>query len=116
VTIDACVLLTHLPVLQWRFYSISSSPDTHPGQIHLTVAVVEYRTQGGKGPLHQGTCSNFLKNVSPGDNVECFVRSASSFHMPSDPVVPIIMVGPGTGIAPFRSFWHQRHYDTNNRN
>ncbi|CAL4076770.1 unnamed protein product, partial [Meganyctiphanes norvegica] len=116
VSIDACVLLINLPLLQPRFYSISSSLDMHPGQIHLTVDVVEYRTQGGKGPLHQGTCSNFLKYVRPGDTVECFVRCASSFHMPSDIRVPIIMVGLGTGVAPFRSFWHQRYYDVTNRN
>ncbi|CAL4142070.1 unnamed protein product, partial [Meganyctiphanes norvegica] len=116
VKIDASVLLTHLPVLQWRFYSISSSPDTHPGQIHLTVAVVEYKTQGRKGPTHHGTCSNFLKHVSAGENINLFVRSASNFHMPADPGVPIIMVGPGTGVAPFRGFWEQRSYDIDNKN
>ncbi|CAL4122953.1 unnamed protein product, partial [Meganyctiphanes norvegica] len=116
VKIDACVLLTHLPVLQWSFYSISSSPDTHPGQIHLTVAAVEYKTQGRKGPTHQETCSNFLTHVSAGDNINLFVRSASNFHMPSDPGVPIIMVGPGIGVAPFRGFWQQRSYDIVNKN
>ncbi|CAL4069875.1 unnamed protein product, partial [Meganyctiphanes norvegica] len=65
---------------------------------------------------HQGTCSFFLKNVSVGDTVECFVRCASSFLMPSDPRDPIIMVGLGTGVAPFRSFWHHRYYGINNRN
>ncbi|KAK7079598.1 Nitric oxide synthase, brain, partial [Halocaridina rubra] len=112
VSVDAGLLVTHLPFLGPRFYSISSSPDAHPDEIHVTVAVVQYRTEHGRGPVHFGVCSNFLKEVSPGDHVELFVRSAPSFHLPKDPTVPIILVGPGTGIAPFRGFWHHRHHMT----
>ncbi|XP_069181388.1 nitric oxide synthase-like protein isoform X2 [Procambarus clarkii] len=110
VILDAGLLLTQLPSIGARFYSISSSPDAHPEQIHVTVAVVQYKTENGRGPLHYGVCSNFLKEVNPGDHIELFVRSATSFHMPQDPSVPVILVGPGTGVAPFRGFWHHRHH------
>nr|ACZ60615.1 nitric oxide synthase [Panulirus argus] len=110
VSLDAGLLLTHLPLLGPRFYSISSSPEAHLGEIHVTVAVVRYHTENGRGPLHYGVCSNFLKEVSPGDHVQLFVRSAPSFHMPRDPSVPVILVGPGTGVAPFRGFWHHRQH------
>lgn len=110
VELDAGLMLTQLPLLGPRFYSISSSPDAHPGEIHITVAVVQYYTHTGRGPLHYGVCSNFLKEVPPGGHVELFARSATSFHMPQDPTVPVILVGPGTGVAPFRGFWHHRHH------
>ncbi|XP_042218772.1 nitric oxide synthase-like protein isoform X3 [Homarus americanus] len=110
VVVDAGLMLTQLPLMGPRFYSISSSPDAHPEEIHVTVAVVQYNTQSGLGPLHFGVCSNFLKEVSPGDTVQLFVRRASSFHMPQDPSLPVILVGPGTGVAPFRGFWHHRNY------
>ena len=71
---DARVLLTMLPILQPRFYSVSSSLSAHPDEIHLTVAVVTYRTRGGDGPEHYGVCSNYLNNVSEGALVPCFVR------------------------------------------
>ncbi|XP_072754682.1 nitric oxide synthase, salivary gland-like [Anoplolepis gracilipes] len=104
----APLLLLHLTPLQPRFYSISSSPSVHQGQVHLTVAVVQYRTQDGSGPVHFGVCSNYLNEVSEGELLYVFSRSAPGFHMPSDNKVPMILVGPGTGIAPFRSFWHHR--------
>ncbi|KAF2346526.1 Oxidoreductase FAD/NAD(P)-binding [Trinorchestia longiramus] len=62
----------------------------------------------GDGPEHFGVCSNYLKDLQPGDTVECFVRNTSSFHLPEDTTSPIILVGPGTGIAPFRGFWQHR--------
>ncbi|XP_065334274.1 nitric oxide synthase-like protein isoform X2 [Cloeon dipterum] len=105
---DAAVLASQLSPLQPRFYSISSSPRVHPGAIHITVAVVSYKAQGGGGPMHYGVCSNYLKDCSPGELLHVFVRSAPGFHMPEDPMRPIIMVGPGTGIAPFRGFWEHR--------
>ncbi|KAG8182789.1 hypothetical protein JTE90_018662 [Oedothorax gibbosus] len=104
-------LLTHLNPLQPRFYSISSAPDFHPGHIHLTVAVVVYKTQNNID--HYGVCSNYLASLSIGSEIACFVRSAPNFRLPESPHVPLIMIGPGTGIAPFRSFWHQRHIDMN---
>nr|XP_020655911.1 nitric oxide synthase, endothelial isoform X1 [Pogona vitticeps] len=111
VPLPASLLLTQLPLLQARYYSMSSSPDAHPGQIHLTVAVLNYHSQDGKGPLHHGVCSSWLAGLAPGEMVPAFIRSAPSFHLPQDPTAPCILVGPGTGIAPFRSFWQQRLHD-----
>nr|AJA40861.1 nitric oxide synthase egg isoform [Philanthus triangulum] len=104
----APLLLLHLTPLQPRFYSISSSPDVHQGQIHLTVAIVQYKTQGGFGPVHYGVCSNYLREISDGESLYVFVRSAPNFYMPVEIKAPMILVGPGTGIAPFRGFWHHR--------
>ncbi|XP_061672354.1 nitric oxide synthase, brain isoform X3 [Syngnathoides biaculeatus] len=111
VQIPSTLLLTQLPLLQPRYYSISSSPDVHPGEIHLTVAVVSYRAKDGEGPVHHGVCSSWLNRIEKGDAVPCFVRSAPLFRLPKDQQAPCILVGPGTGIAPFRSFWQQRMFD-----
>ncbi|CAL1615736.1 unnamed protein product [Knipowitschia caucasica] len=111
IQMPSTLLLTQLPLLQPRYYSISSSPDLHPGEIHLTVAVVSYRAKDGKGPVHHGVCSSWLNRIQKGEMVPCFVRGAPSFHLPKDNHAPCILVGPGTGIAPFRSFWQKRLYD-----
>ncbi|TNN35933.1 Nitric oxide synthase, brain [Liparis tanakae] len=111
VQMPSTLLLTQLPLLQPRYYSISSSPDLHPGEIHLTVAVVSYQARGGAGPVHHGVCSSWLNRIEDGEMVPCFVRGAASFRLPKDKQAPCILVGPGTGIAPFRSFWQQRLYD-----
>ncbi|XP_076367440.1 nitric oxide synthase [Tachypleus tridentatus] len=104
-------LMTQLPFLQPRFYSISSSPNYYPGEIHITAAVIKYRTQCGTGSWHYGVCSTYLAALSKGEEIVCFIRSAPYFHLPDDIRLPIVMVGPGTGIAPFRSFWQQRLFD-----
>lgn len=104
----AALLCAQLTPLQPRFYSISSSPLVHRDQVHLTVAVVTYRTKGGEGPEHFGVCSTYLQHAPVEENVYLFVRSAPNFHLPTDISRPIIMVGPGTGVAPFRGFWHHR--------
>ncbi|XP_013866594.1 nitric oxide synthase 1 [Austrofundulus limnaeus] len=111
IQMPSTLLLTQLPLLQARYYSISSSPDLYPGEIHLTVAVVSYCTRGGGGPIHHGVCSSWLNRIEKGEMVPCFVRSAPSFQLPKDNKAPCILVGPGTGIAPFRSFWQQRLFD-----
>uniref|UniRef100_A0A8C4L9K5 Nitric oxide synthase n=1 Tax=Equus asinus asinus TaxID=83772 RepID=A0A8C4L9K5_EQUAS len=111
VALPAALLLTQLPLLQPRYYSVSSAPSTHPGEIHLTVAVLAYRTQDGLGPLHYGVCSTWLSQLKAGDLVPCFIRGAPSFRLPPDPSLPCILVGPGTGIAPFRGFWQERLHD-----
>ncbi|KAE8744679.1 hypothetical protein FOCC_FOCC008682 [Frankliniella occidentalis] len=98
----AALLCAQLTPLQPRFYSISSSPLVHRDQVHLTVAVVTYRTKGGEGPEHFGVCSTYLQHAPVEENV------APNFHLPTDISRPIIMVGPGTGVAPFRGFWHHR--------
>ncbi|XP_073533292.1 nitric oxide synthase 3 isoform X1 [Phyllobates terribilis] len=115
ICVPSSLLLTQLPLLQQRYYSISSSMEVYPDQIHLTVAVVLYHTQENKGPLHYGVCSTWLDQLTPGAPVPCFVRGAPSFHLPSDITAPCILVGPGTGIAPFRGFWQQRLYDFENK-
>uniref|UniRef100_A0A673J5Q6 Nitric oxide synthase n=1 Tax=Sinocyclocheilus rhinocerous TaxID=307959 RepID=A0A673J5Q6_9TELE len=109
--ISAAFLLSQLPLVKPRLYSISSSPDLHPQELHLTVAVVSYHTQEGKGPLHFGLCSTWLNTIKEGDMVPCFVHSSDGFHLPSDPSAPCILVGVGSGIAPFRSFWQQQFHD-----
>ncbi|RXN25944.1 nitric oxide inducible-like protein [Labeo rohita] len=109
--LSAAFLLSQLPLLKPRLYSVSSSPDLHPQELHLTVAVVSYYTQEGKGPLHFGLCSTWLNTIKEGDMVPCFVHSSDGFHLPSDPSAPCILVGAGSGIAPFRSFWQQQFHD-----
>uniref|UniRef100_A0A646QEM1 Nitric oxide synthase n=1 Tax=Hemiscolopendra marginata TaxID=943146 RepID=A0A646QEM1_9MYRI len=108
---DASLLLMHLPLLQVRYYSISSSPHATPGEIHVTVGVVKYQTQDGKGSTHYGVCSNYLNNISEQDSVYGFVRKANSFHLPKNKMAPVILIGAGTGIAPFRSFWEERKHE-----
>lgn len=92
--------------LQPRLYSISSALEKHPGEVHLTVGVVRYESQG---KWFHGVASNFLGVRSmPGDGVRVFIQPAHRFQLPADPQTPIIMVGPGTGIAPFRAFLEYR--------
>ena len=101
------LLFTQLPPLQSRFYSISSSPlMSSSTRVDLTVAVVRYVTPSGVE--HFGVCSNYLNQIPTGHSVYAFIRSAPNFRLPDDKSVPIIMVGPGSGIAPFRGFWQHR--------
>jgi len=110
VEMDAALLVSQLPLLQPRFYSISSSPLVDPDQIDITAAVISFKTQGGKGPMHFGVCSNYLAQLQVNAPVQCFFRSAPNFHLPIEQDRPVIMVGPGTGVAPFRSFWRHKHH------
>jgi sulfite reductase (NADPH) flavoprotein alpha-component len=89
-----------------RLYSISSSPKAHPDHVHLTVASVRYDARG-RG--RAGVCSTFLADrVSPDEPLPIFVQAAHGFRLPSDPTLPAVMIGPGTGIAPFRAFLQDR--------
>lgn len=89
-----------------RLYSIASSIKAHPGEVHLTVGVVRYNTNGRE---RKGVCSSYLADlISEGDSVRVFVSPNKHFKLPSDPDAPLIMVGPGTGIAPFRAFIEER--------
>ncbi len=91
-----------LEPLQPRLYSISSSHNATPGKLSLTVDCVRY-VIGKRKRL--GLASTFLaERVKPGDQVAVYVQRADGFALPKDPKVPIIMIGPGTGIAPFRAF------------
>ncbi|XP_071945021.1 nitric oxide synthase 1-like isoform X2 [Antedon mediterranea] len=117
VEIPASLLIAELPMLKPRYYSISSSPRMFPGEIHLTVAVVIYTTREGQGVEHNGVCSTWLSTRKQGDEVAAYTKSASTFHIPSNPSTPVVMIGPGTGIAPFRGFWQDRvHYLTDKQN
>ena len=96
-----------LEPLQPRLYSISSSHNATPGRLSLTVDAVRY-VIGKRKRL--GLASTFLaERINPGDRLGVYVQKAHGFGLPADPATPVIMVGPGTGVAPFRSFlWHRR--------
>jgi sulfite reductase alpha subunit-like flavoprotein len=97
---DALVRLTP------RQYSISSSPLVSPHEIHLTVSVVRYR--GPDGTARGGVCSTFLADRAASSPVPTFLQRTPHFRPPEDSSTPIVMVGPGTGIAPFRGFLQER--------
>ncbi|RYF33512.1 MAG: cytochrome P450, partial [Comamonadaceae bacterium] len=101
--------LEMLSPLSPRYYSISSSPKVDKGRASVTVGVVREAARSGRGTF-EGVCSNFLARAEPGDTVHGFVRAttAEGFGLPEDPQKPIIMVGPGTGLAPFRGFLQDR--------
>jgi sulfite reductase (NADPH) flavoprotein alpha-component len=95
-----------LEPLQPRLYSIASSLRSSPGQVALTVDAVRYDLNRRR---RLGVASTFLaERVSPQDRVKAYVQKAENFGLPADPSIPIIMIGPGTGIAPFRAFLHER--------
>jgi sulfite reductase (NADPH) flavoprotein alpha-component len=100
-------IVATLGSLQPRLYSISSSPKAHPGQVHLTMGVVRYVNKSGT--KCNGVASTYLADrVRPGQKVRVFVHASPRFRLPADGDVPIIMVGPGTGVAPFRAFLEER--------
>lgn len=92
--------------LQPRLYSISSSPLTDPHLVSLTVSVVRYENLAGRP--RQGVCSPFLADAGPGTEVPVHVQRSPHFRPPADPATPMVMVGPGTGIAPFVGFLEER--------
>jgi sulfite reductase (NADPH) flavoprotein alpha-component len=103
---DPEAFIEALDPLQPRLYSISSSLKTSPDRVALTVDTVRYRI-GKRDRL--GVASTFLADrVAPGTQVKAYVQKAHGFALPEDPSTPIIMVGPGTGVAPFRAFLHER--------
>jgi cytochrome P450/NADPH-cytochrome P450 reductase len=109
----ACELPFHaylemLSLLASRYYSISSSPSGDAARCSVTVGVVEAPASSGRG-VYKGICSNYLASRRTGDTVHATVRETKAgFRLPDDPTVPIIMIGPGTGLAPFRGFLQER--------
>ncbi|MDO9154242.1 MAG: assimilatory sulfite reductase (NADPH) flavoprotein subunit [Paludibacter sp.] len=109
--IDAGTLIKILRPLTPRYYSISSSPKAFPGEIHLTVGVVKYHSAGRD---KRGTCSTFLSEIAVEDEkVLVFIESNPDFRLPEYEQTPIIMVGAGTGIAPYRAFVQHREMSDN---
>ena len=106
IRIDPEAFIESLDALQPRLYSISSSPTAHGSVLSLTVDAVHYQVGDRK---RLGVCSTWLGGrVQPGDTIRVYVQKAHDFALPSDSAKPIIMIGPGTGIAPFRAFLHER--------
>lgn len=100
-----------LPRLQARYYSISSSPKEHPTCISITAVVVKYETKTGR--TAKGVATNWLATMKPDNGtkytVPIYVRK-SQFRLPFKTNMPVIMIGPGTGLAPFRGFLQERHF------
>lgn len=88
-----------------RLYSIASSLKSYPEEAHLTVGLLQYELYG---KLRQGVASSYLASRNEDDKLDVFVEPNPNFKLPNDPNAPIIMVGPGTGIAPFRAFMQER--------
>src|SRR4029078_1534067 len=109
----ACELPFHaylemLSLLAPRYYSISSAPSVEASRCSVTVAVVEGPAASGRG-IYKGICSNYLAGRRAGEPIHATVRETKAgFRLPDDPTAPIIMIGPGTGLAPFRGFLQER--------
>ncbi|MFF7586401.1 molybdopterin-dependent oxidoreductase [Kitasatospora purpeofusca] len=95
-----------LKPLQPRLYSVSSSPLVHPDEVRVTVSVV--RHPNGAGRIRKGVCSSYLADRAADGPVPVFVRPTAHFRPPADPATPMIMIGAGTGIAPFIGFLEDR--------
>ena len=119
VDVSLTHIVEHLPRLQPRFYSISSSPRAHKQQVHITAALVEYEKEGQeKGRVYTGMVTGWLqrfmqrKDGGVGQKLRLYLRK-SPFKLPrTNPktllATPVILIGPGTGLAPFRGFLHER--------
>jgi len=94
-----------LTKLQPRLYSVASSLKAYPDQVHFIVDVVRYESHGR---LRKGVCSSFLAERADNVPVPVYPSVAKHFHLPEGPEIPIIMVGPGTGVAPFRAYLQER--------
>ena len=111
VKITAENLVRILRPLQPRSYSISSSPKAFPGELHLTVGEVNYESNGRR---KRGACSTFLSKVDiENGQVPIFIESNQNFRLPKDASTPIVMIGAGTGIAPYRAFVQHRELSEN---
>ncbi len=104
--VSAAEFAASLRTLMPRSYSIASSPLANPDEVHLTIASVNYQAFGTE---HWGAASTMLADrIAEGDKVSVFVEPNPRFRLPTDGQTPVIMIGPGTGVAPFRAFVEQR--------
>jgi sulfite reductase (NADPH) flavoprotein alpha-component len=103
---DPEAFIEALDPLQPRLYSIASSPRSATGRVALTIDAVRYTL--GKRPRVGVASTFFAERIDPGTKLKAYVQKAHAFGLPADPAIPIIMIGPGTGIAPFRAFLHDR--------
>lgn len=103
VPLTAQALVEVLKRLTPRLYSIASSPAGNPDEVHVTVGVVRYQAFERE---HLGSASNYL--ADPGDTVPVYIAPNPRFRLPADPAAPVIMIGAGTGVAPFRAFVEER--------
>ncbi len=102
------LLLSARPALKPRYYSISSSPLVLGSNCSITVGVKEYSTSDNK--VRMGVCSHYLAGLQPSDSLYCFVKDTMShFRLPDDPQQDVILIGPGTGLAPLRGFLQERN-------
>jgi cytochrome P450 / NADPH-cytochrome P450 reductase len=102
------IYLEMLPLLAPRYYSISSSPNAAPGRCAITVGIVEGAARSGTG-TYKGVCSSHLVDCGAGSTIHASIKETKAgFRLPDDPEKPVIMIGPGTGLAPFRAFLQER--------
>ncbi|WP_336214920.1 bifunctional cytochrome P450/NADPH--P450 reductase [Nonomuraea sp. LPB2021202275-12-8] len=114
VELPLAVFLDMMGPIRPRFYSISSSPLASPRQVRLTVGLVEGPALSGNG-AYRGLCSQYLGRLKPGDVFYGYVRVPSPpFAPPAEPATPLILIGPGTGIAPLRGFLEERAWQREN--
>ncbi|CEH31346.1 CysJ2 [Aneurinibacillus migulanus] len=104
--VSAQAFISILRKMPARLYSIASSLSANPDEVHLTIGAVRYDAHGRK---RKGVCSCLCaERLQPGDTLPVYIQPNQNFKLPKNPDTPIIMVGPGTGIAPFRSFMQER--------
>ncbi|MET9903060.1 cytochrome P450 [Streptomyces sp. NPDC006446] len=108
VELPLAVFLDLMGPIRPRFYSISSAPLANPRHVRLTVGLLEGPALSGDGQ-YRGTCSSYIGDLKPGDVFYGYVRVPSpTFAPPADPATPLVLIGPGTGIAPLRGFLEER--------
>lgn len=106
VKLDAQTFVSLLRKLPARLYSIASSYTANPDEAHLTIGAVRYESNARE---RKGVCSiQIAERIQPGDKLPIYIQNNQNFKLPENPETPIIMVGPGTGVAPFRSFMQER--------
>ncbi|MEU1598001.1 cytochrome P450 [Streptomyces sp. NPDC005708] len=114
VELPLAVFLEMTGPIRPRFYSISSAPLANPRHVRLTVGLLEGPALSGDGQ-YRGVCSSYIARLEPGDVVYGYVRVPSpTFAPPADPSTPLILIGPGTGIAPLRGFLEERAWQQAN--